>query len=337
MSDARTGPDATARELGKEYPPAAEEAVLEELRALHLKVQNAQPGGAMRRGEHPKQHAGLWARLRVESDLPAPLRRGLFAEPRSYTALVRYSNGRAFDDRLPDVHGMAVKVLLPRPGEDGGAPLQQDFILADHPVFFARNVQHIYDFLLATATGTPASQLAMTTHPQLVHFTSEPKSSPAAMTFWSQTPYRLGDGAVKYVATPSESEEMPAIALGNSPDCLREALVEQLGFRKIGAHFDLSVIPQTDPLAMPIEDPTVEWASAPVRVATIDIYPQTFDSTEQMAFFESLSWTPWNALPEHAPLGGINRARRLVYEDSSGLRHRTSGVAPIIPTGRETF
>ena len=114
-------------------------------------------------------------------------------------------------------------------------------------------------------------------------------------------------------------------------------LIEQLTLRKIPAHFDLSVNPQTDAEAMPVEDPSVEWTSAPVRLATISIYPQKFDSPEQLAFFESLSWTPWNALPEHLPLGGINRARRKVYEDSSALRHKTTGVAPVSPTGRESF
>jgi hypothetical protein len=74
-----------------------------------------------------------------------------------------------------------------------------------------------------------------------------------------------------------------------------------------------------------------------VKLATISIYPQKCDVSEQMAFFDNLSWNPWNALPEHRPLGGINRARKSVYEDSSGLRHKTTGVAPIIPTGRESF
>ncbi len=56
-----------------------------------------------------------------------------------------------------------------------------------------------------------------------------------------------------------------------------------------------------------------------------------------MAFVENLSWNPWNALPEHRPLGGINRARKLVYDDSSALRHKTTGTSPVIPTGRESF
>jgi hypothetical protein len=105
----------------------------------------------------------------------------------------------------------------------------------------------------------------------------------------------------------------------------------------VGARFDLRVNPQTNAEAMPIEDPTVEWTSESVRLATISIYPQKFHTPEQMAFFENLSWSPWNAFEEHRPLGAINRARRLVYEDSSALRHQTTGVAPAIPTGRESF
>lgn len=320
-------------EIGKEYPPEGESAATDELRSLHLKVHQSQPGPS-HRGEHPKQHAGLWATLRVEKDIPERMRVGLFAAPRSYTALVRFSNGRGPDDRKPEVHAMAVKVLVP----DGqGPPRVQDFIVADHPVFFARNVQHVLGFLVATVKGTPVAELAARDYPKVVGFSSLARTSLLAMTYWSQTPYKLGDGAVKYLVTPSGGAEGPAIALGDSPDCLREALFEQLTLRKVGADFDLSVNPQTDAEAMPVEDPTVEWTSAPVRLATLSIYPQKFDTPERMAFFDNLSWTPWNALPEHRPLGGINRARRLVYEDSSALRHRTTGVAPVILTGRESF
>ena len=322
----------TSLEIGKEYPPEGESAVIDQLRGLHLKVHQVQPGPS-HRGEHPKQHAGLWATFRVNDGIPEPMRVGLFATPRSYTALVRFSNGRGPDDTKPEVHAMAVKVLVP----DGDGPAKiQDFIVADHAVFFARNVQHVFDFLAATVKGTPVPQLAATDYPELAHFSSIATTSLLGMTFWSQTPYKLGDGAVKYLVIPSAGVE-PALPIGHSPDCLREALLEQLTVRKIGAQFDLCVNPQTDAEAMPVEDPTVVWSSPPVRLATISIYPQKFDRPEQMAFFESLSWNPWNALPEHTPLGGINRARRLVYEDSSALRHKTTGVAPVIPTGRESF
>jgi hypothetical protein len=323
----------TSLEIGKEYPPEGESAVIEQLRALHLKVHQVQPGPS-HRGEHPKQHAGLWATFRVEDGIPEAMRVGLFASPRSYTALVRLSNGRGPDDTKPEVHAMAIKVLVP---DGDGPPRIQDFIVADHSVFFARNVQHVFDFLAATVKGIPVAQLAATDYPELAHFSSVATTSLLAMTYWSQTPYKLGDGAAKYLVTPSTGTDNVTIPLGHSPDCLREALVEQLTVRKIGAQFDLSVNPQTDANAMPVEDPTVEWTSAPVKLATISVYPQKFDVPQQMAFFDNLSWNPWNALPEHRPLGGINRARKNVYEDSSGLRHKTTGLAPVVPTGRESF
>jgi hypothetical protein len=322
-------------EIGKEYPPSGEVAVIQELRALHLKVQSVQGPG--RRGEHPKQHGGVWARFKIERDIPSGLRVGIFKDPGSYTALVRYSNGRTFDDRQPDVHGMAIKVFVPGQGERPDTPFQQDFILADHPIFFARNVQHIFDFLAATSSGTPASQLAMTTHPQLIGFTRVAPSSPLSLTYWSQTPYKFSDGAVKYVASPSVEQDIPAIELNQSPDALKEAMIEQLTFRKIGTQFDFSIIQQSDATAMPIEDPTVEWTSPPRKLATVSIYPQKFDSAEQMSFVENLTWNPWNSIPLHSPLGGINRARRSLYPDSQQLRHKTNNVQPDPATGRESF
>ncbi len=323
----------TKLEIGKEYPPDGEAAAIEQLRALHLKVHQVQPGPS-HRGEHPKQHAGLWATFSVADGIPEPMRVGLFAAPRSYTALVRFSNGRGPDDTKPEVHAMAIKVLIP---DGDGPPKMQDFIVADHTVFFARNVQHVFDFLAATVKGVPVPQLAASDYPELAHFSSIATTSLLGMTYWSQTPYKLGDGAVKYLVTPAAGADNSAMPLTHSPDCLREALIEQLTLRKIGAQFDLSVNPQTDADAMPVEDPTVEWTSAPVRLATISIYPQKFDSPDQMTFFGNLSWNPWNALAEHRPLGGINRARKNVYDDSSGLRHKTTGVAAVIPTGRESF
>ena len=64
-------------------------------------------------------------------------------------------------------------------------------------------------------------------------------------------------------------------------------MIEQLTFRKIGARFDFCVNQQSDATAMPIEDPTVEWTSPPLKLATVKIYPQKFDSPEQMSFVEN--------------------------------------------------
>jgi hypothetical protein len=81
---------------------------------------------------------------------------------------------------------------------------------------------------------------------------------------------------------------------------------------------------------MPIEDPTKLWdetLSRPVTVARLKIPTgQPFDEADRRAYGEHLSFTPWHALPEHAPLGGINRVRRAVYESLSEFRHALNHV-----------
>lgn len=317
-------------QLGMEYPPSNETETIEKLRALLQLVHKSQPSGAARRGQHPKQHGGVWATFRVLDDIPEEMRRGIFSAPRSFTALIRFSNGGAEDDSKPAAHAMAVKVLVP---VEGASPIQQDFILADHPVFFARDAQHMLEFV----EGRVHNTLNPANFPALAGFAGVAAKSLLDLSYWSQTPYRLGSGAVKYLARPSGRDSKPETQLSSSPDTLREALIEQLTHRKVGADFKFCVIPQTDAKAMPIEDSTVEWISSPIPLARIGIYPQKFDSPEQMAFFTNLSWTPWNCLPEHTPLGGINRVRQTAYADSSTLRHQTNGIAPVVPSGREVF
>lgn len=323
-------------EIGKEYPPPGEAETIANLRELHLKVHHVSPGPNLR-GEHPKSHGGVWATFRIATDIPEEYRIGLFRESRSMRALIRFSNGRSFDDRIPNVRGMAIKVFTS--DDDTVPPQNQDFLLADHPVFFAKGVQQILDFLIATSTGTPPAQLAANAYPKLAGYATIGDESLLRMSYWSQTPYQFGKGAVKYFVRPSSEQEQPQpkLILSDSENRLREALIEQLTRHKIGATFDFCVNPQTDALTMPIEDATVEWTSPPIRLATISIYPQKFDSPEQNAFVENTAWSPWNYLLAHRPLGGINRARQWVYSDSQQLRHTTNGVAPAIPTGNESF
>ena len=89
---------------------------------------------------------------------------------------------------------------------------------------------------------------------------------------------------------------------------------------------------------MSVEDSRIEWTEldAPfVKVATITIPRQVFSTPAQDAFGEHLSFTPWHALPEHRPLGGMNRVRRDVYEAVSVLRHELNGAERREPSGDE--
>jgi hypothetical protein len=101
------------------------------------------------------------------------------------------------------------------------------------------------------------------------------------------------------------------------------------------ACFEFQVQLQTDPEAMPIEDPTIEWSerdSPFVTVAYLEIAPQSFASPDQQAFCEHLSYTPWHSIEEHRPLGGINRARKAVYQSMQQQRHDHNGVPDEEPT-----
>ena len=122
------------------------------------------------------------------------------------------------------------------------------------------------------------------------------------------------------------------------PNFLREVMAGLLDQRD--ACFDFMVQPQIDPITMPVEDAAVEWseqASPFVKVATIHIPSQQFRSAAQDAFCENLSINPWHALPEHRPLGGINRIRRAVYENISAYRHARNDAPRIEPSGDERF
>ena len=104
------------------------------------------------------------------------------------------------------------------------------------------------------------------------------------------------------------------------------------------ACFTFTVQPQTDPVTMPVEDPTIVWdeIKAPfIEVATIRIPKQQFDSEAQQTFCENLSYTPWHALEEHRPVGQINEIRKAVYLASSDVRHKTNNAPQSEPTGAE--
>jgi hypothetical protein len=117
-------------------------------------------------------------------------------------------------------------------------------------------------------------------------------------------------------------------------DYLRRGLAEHLA--NAAACFELLVQMQVPTENMPIEDPTVRWSErkAPfLRVATIEIPQQDFDTTEQNAFCENLSFSPWHGNVDHRPLGGLNRIRKAVYEGIAVYRHARNGQDFAEPKG----
>jgi len=330
---------------GQEAVPPDETQDIEKLSKLQEFLMKNVPRLKGRRGQHPKHHGCVVATFTVNPDIPNELKQGLFRSPGTYQAVIRFSNGGNDEDTKPDVHGMAVKLVGVR-GERASADADeretQDFVMLDNPVFFVKNVKQMVEFAgaLAASKAQPSNMEPMkkfaAAHPEEAKLARQATSrfigNPLRVQYFSTTPYRLGSAVVKYTARPSDVETPPASAAGTDENYLRQAMVERLSSSKEPVVFDLLAIRQTDAASQPIEDPTVEWKTEPVKVATITIPPQGFSSDEQLKFCEDLSYSPWHALSDHRPLGGINRARKPVYRMSTELRHSTSGAARTEPT-----
>ncbi len=302
-----------------EQVPPDEAAAIADLVALQSRLGvPARP----RRGQHAKGHGLVSGTFTVRADVPPPLRVGLFAAPNSFACWVRFSNGFAEDDRLPDVHGIGIKLLAP-PAAD------HDFLLVDHETFFAADVRrtvgvfsrHV-ELLAFGVSPAEHDRLLAAEYPVeavlLGGFVCPADPSPLEPRYFSGTPYALGDRAVKYQLVPRSENLAVQRTSPDTPDFLRAALAAHLSARS--ATFDFCVQPQRDPVSDPVEDPTVAWGGDAVPVAVLTLPVQEFDTAEREALADALAFSLWHAPAEHRPLGGINRGRKAVYEMSATAR-----------------
>ncbi|OHC62942.1 MAG: catalase [Pseudomonadales bacterium RIFCSPLOWO2_02_FULL_63_210] len=293
------------------------------------------------RDAHAKAHGCVKAQVTVLGDLDSSLRHGVFSQPgKTWQAWVRLSNGNAYPqfDRARDARGMALK-LLDVPGEkllsSPAHTSEQDFVMFNHPAFFVRDVAEYKSNFAAQAEGKKALAFFPDWDPrnwEIRHLIIALKTlapapqSPVATTYNSIAPFKLGPHNIKYRVIPTP-ESCPDYALPTPnkdlPNFLRSALYQQLSLDRTPACFALQVQRQNPAYYMPIEDPSVEWDESITpfeTVAKIELPAQDFDSREQNLFCDNLSFNPWHSLPEHRPIGGINRLRKAVYEAVSVYR-----------------
>ncbi|WP_370601510.1 catalase family protein [Pseudomonas nitroreducens] len=339
-----SGPVSTQEEI----PPGEAQltqAIIED--ALRI-VEQHRDNTRVLRDAHAKAHGCVKAQVTVASDIAPGLRQGVFAEPgHKWEAMVRFSNGNAYPqfDSARDARGMAIKLLdvpgaklMPGKGHD----TEQDFVMFNHPVFFVRDVAEYRQNFAAQASGQKVGAFFPSWKPntwELRHLiialqTLAPApDSPLQAGYNGIAPYKLGEANnIKYRVIPM-TEGCPAYQLPKlnekQPNFLRTAMYQQLSVDRVPACFALQVQKQDPSKYMPIEDTSVEWSEkdAPFQtVATVSIPAQDFDSREQNLACDNLSYNPWHALPEHRPIGGINRLRKAVYEAVSVYRHQRNGV-----------
>ncbi len=303
--------------------------------------------GVYRRDAHAKNHGCALADFSVTERLEEPFRQGVFAG-RKYQAWVRFSSGNegANSDWKPDARGMAIKVL----GVPGTKLLEgeqdaqtQDFLMIDNPVFFIRNVEEYARLTKFQGEGSQFGYFFEGKNPfkwRLREFRLGlgilnvdmplPKALPAT-EFHSMSAYKLGPrNNVKFMTKPVACKAGGDVAsrwVSWSRNGLGDDLRDSL--KADAACFDLMMQMQVPGKNMPVEDTTVRWSrndSPFVTVARVELKKQDIKPQMDNGFCENLSFTPWHALPEHRPVGGLNRVRKAVYQNISRYRRCMNGM-----------
>ncbi len=322
----------------EEIPADEKNAIQEIVSMIEQSVRAEAKNAPARRDAHSKAHGCVMAKFSVLPSLPHNLKTGIFKKSGDYPAWIRFSNGsgRIQNDSEGDGRGMAIKLMAVENSKTG----TQDFVMINHPVFFVRNAADYVEFQKVVSVENPTKFFFPSLNPfkfRLHEFwiVNEIKrkevSNPLDIQYWSMTPYSFGQSAMKFsVRSCNPTSDFPK---SPSPNFLRENMTQYL--QKSDGCFDFMVQIRTHIPDMPIEDPTVDWKeeiSPFIPVARITIPRQEFNSPEQTEFCENLSFTPWHAIPEHRPLGGINRVRKAVYETISRVRHEINGRNETEPT-----
>jgi hypothetical protein len=304
-----------------------------------------QPGGA-RRDVHAKSTGCLKAEFRVHDSIPASLAKGVFVPGAVYQAYLRFSNGSGDPKQTADGHddgrGLAIK-LLGVPGEKiletDKEAMTQDFVMINHPFFFTSDPQ-TYLTLITKASGNLLTKLTIPFNLGLrgtglfKELNSGKISNPLQIQYFSASAFTLGTGpdrqAVKWSVKPA-SDHVDPMPENPGHDFLTGMMKATLAKGDVTLKF--LVQPKTSD-GLSVEDTMDEWKEdvAPFHeVATIHIPAQDFDTPEHRALGETLSFNVWHALPDHKPLGAVNRMRKVVYERISRVRNEMNSVPRVEP------
>ncbi len=339
-------------------------AMINNTRAAAIAEQDADGAGTgpdYKRDVHSKSHGCLKANF-VVPHLDRKYRWGVFREPRTFAAWIRYSSGDSTiqADRHWDARGFAIKLM----GVAGDKLLDglkdqptQDFIMMNNPNYFIRRLEDYVELTRYLANDDKFGYFLNGFSPNLFSWrwrelrlvAGTKKRAPDTLLntrFWSASAYKLGpDHNIKFSAKPvacsADARMMNSWATPRADDnFLRKRMIEQLA--KGPACYSFMVQVQQPHKNMPVEDATIEWSeedAAFVPLARIEIPAQSFDDPEQNHFCEGLSFNPWHSLPEHRPLGVFNRVRKALYEEVARYRRaeniklkRGDAAAPILRT-----
>jgi hypothetical protein len=307
------------------------------------------PGG-FERGGNTKTHGIVRGEFIVHDGLPERFRHGIFAEPRTYRAWVRFSGpGPYITPDIDDVGFMSISIkLMGVPGVKlmSEERFTQDMFGVSTPTFVTPDVRANAQLQLESLKNASIFYFVNFRRSHLLDLIMQglwvkTQSSPFEAPYFGCVPYLLGEGqAMQYSVWPTSKKRTPIPRLPLRPpdNYLRNAMVAALDAGEVELDFRIQV--QTDPFLMPVENAAVLWPtrlSPRVSVATLRLPRQRFDSAAQIDFEKRLSYNPWHCIPEHRPLGNQSRARRRMYLALSTFRHDINAIPHYEPTGDEVF
>ncbi|MDB2705716.1 catalase family protein [Pseudomonadota bacterium] len=329
----------------EEIIPIDEPEQIQRAKDNFIKIINDTNSGLATRGAHAKGHACVKAYFDVDANLDPQLKHGIFKTAGiRYKSWIRFSNGSSnlanSDDNKKDSRGMAIKLFKLEQTEQLIGAGTQDFLMHNSPAFFSTDLD---DYNQLVESKNKIKYFLNSTNPfnwrlrELSHVMdtlSAPPYSPVWDEYFSNTAYKLGPHNIKFM-TKSCTASPPEQTNPNSdqPDFLKTTLANELSNGSVCMNMMVQL--QDPNKLMPIEDVSVLWKQSDspfIPVATITILKQEFDSPEQEKYCENLSFSPWNTLIDHRPIGALNRVRKVVYEASSMYRHSRNqqAVAEVI-------
>ena len=253
--------------------------------------------GHFERGGNTKTHGIVRAEFIVRDDLPENMRRGIYAEPRTYRAWVRFSGPGPYITRdIDDVGFMSISVKLmgvPGPKLLDDEQETQDMFGVSTPTFVTPDTKANANLQYWSYRNASVFHFASFRNSHFLDsfmqlLWTKTQTSPLEGDYFSCVPYLLGEGQAMQYSFRAKFEtktRVPRLPLRPPDNYLRDAMVATLAERD--AEFDVLLQLQTDPFKMPIENNAVLWPtklSPRVPAAVLRIPQQTFDSPEQLAF-----------------------------------------------------
>jgi hypothetical protein len=303
--------------------------------------------GQVYRAQHAKAlYATTAATFKVSDNLPPELARGPFKPGSELRAIVRLSNvsGHVSSDDEPDLRGIGIRLTDDVTGKGGGHV--QDFLMNTSVEFMAKDAKDTLAGARARekgAKGLPGliADMGLFDAIALIRKTKSVKSkdvSLAAHSFWTRTPFQLGEHAVKYRLVPVDANTNKALT-GDGFDELKDDLQARL--QKGPVKYLLQVQGFKDEKSTPMEDARVAWNDSPfITVGELTLpkidssNPEkgqraVRDEVDKLAFSPFNTWTP----DDMTPLGEINSIRKAAYDASAEGRGVVKGTGARCPFG----